>query len=42
MRLGPRAFALQESIPSGLAIKHHQEYENLAHLDYCARKHADK
>jgi hypothetical protein len=42
MRLGPRAFALQESIPTGLTIKHYQEYETLAHLDYCARQHASK
>ena len=42
LRLRPRAFALQEAIPLGLTECHHQEYETLAQLDYCARQHANK
>jgi hypothetical protein len=41
-RLDQRAFALQESIPQGLTLQHQQEYETLAHLDLCARRHANK
>jgi hypothetical protein len=42
LRLGPRAFALQASIPSGLTPQHHREYETLAKLDLDARRHANK
>jgi hypothetical protein len=42
LRLGPRAFALQASIPTGLQTHHQQEYETLAYLDFCAKRHADK
>jgi hypothetical protein len=42
MRLGPRAFALQESIPLGLTAHQYLEYETLAQLDSCACKHANK
>jgi hypothetical protein len=42
LSLGPRAFTLQESMPHGLMVNHHQEYESLAQLDSCARKHANK
>ena len=41
-KLGPRAFALQAAIPSGLTTEHHKEYEKLAHIDICARQHANK
>jgi hypothetical protein len=40
-RLDQRAFALQESIPQGLTLQHQQEYKTLAHLDLCARRHAN-
>jgi hypothetical protein len=42
LKLNTRAYALQASIPTGLTQAHHQEYETLAHLDFCARQHADK
>ena len=41
-KLGRRAFDLQAAIPNGLTTVHKQEYETLAHLDMCARKHANK
>ena len=41
-KLGPRAFDLQTSVPNGLRTQHHKEYETIAHLDDCARKHANK
>jgi hypothetical protein len=42
LRLGIRSFALQSAVPSGLTPAHHKEYETIAHLDDCARKHANK
>jgi hypothetical protein len=42
LNLRPRAFALQEAIPNGLTPDQLQEYETLAHLDLCARRHANK
>jgi hypothetical protein len=41
LNLGARAFALQSAIPSGLTDRHLKEYETLAHLDFCARNHAE-
>ena len=40
--LRQRAFSIQSAVPSGLQITHRQEYEKLALLDNCARKHAKK
>ena len=42
LRLPQRSFALQSAVPSGLTSQHQKEYETLAHLDKCARSHADK
>ena len=42
LRLKQRAFAIQTAIPNGLEERHWREYEKLAHLDFCARKHASK
>ena len=42
LKLGPRAFALQAAIPSGLQPHHFSEYETLANLDMNARRHAQK
>jgi hypothetical protein len=42
LHLNERAFALQAAIPNGLRSTHHQEYAILAHLDLCARQHANK
>ena len=41
-RLGQRAFSIQDEVTAGLNINHLQEYETIAHLDRCARKHAAK
>jgi hypothetical protein len=40
--LNKRAFDLQAAVPSGLTSDHHCEYEKIAYLDDCARKHANK
>jgi AmiR/NasT family two-component response regulator len=37
-----RAFAIQAAITDGLQPHHLQEYEKLAHLDFCARRRAAK
>jgi hypothetical protein len=42
LRLGTRSFALQSTVPLGLTPAHHKEYQTIAHLDDCARKHANK
>jgi hypothetical protein len=42
LRLPQRSFDLQAAVPSGLTIAHQREYETLAHLDFCARTHAEK
>ena len=42
LKLGPRAFALQTAVPSGLQPHHFREYETLANLDSNARAHANK
>jgi hypothetical protein len=42
LRLGTRSFALQSAFPLGSTPAHHKEYETIAHLDDCARKHANK
>jgi hypothetical protein len=42
LRLDIGAFDLQVAVPSGLTIKHHQEYKKFPHLDYCAQEHAEK
>jgi hypothetical protein len=42
LRLHERSFALQAAVPFGLTPAHHNEYETLAHLDLCARRHANK
>jgi hypothetical protein len=34
-KIGPRAFDLQTSVPSGLKQHHHKEFETIAHLDDC-------
>jgi hypothetical protein len=42
LHLCTRAFSIQKAVPEGLQLQHRQEYEKLAHLDSCARKHAKK
>jgi hypothetical protein len=42
LRLGTQSFALQSAVTLGLTSAHHKEYETIAHLDDCARKHANK
>jgi hypothetical protein len=42
LHLNKQAFALQTAVPSGLLSTHHRTYATLAHLDKCARKHANK
>jgi hypothetical protein len=42
LRLRPQAFAIQKAVLTGLKQKHRQDYEKIAHLDHCARKHAAK
>jgi hypothetical protein len=42
LRLSARSFDLQISVPLGLTQAQYTEYETLAHLDDCARKHANK
>ena len=42
LRLTQRSFDLQLAVPFGLTLQHKKEYETLAHLDNCARIHADK
>jgi hypothetical protein len=42
LRLGQRAFTIQEAVMTGLQPHHIHDYEKVAHLDFCARKHAAK
>jgi hypothetical protein len=42
LKLRKRGFDIQAAIPMGLQTSHCIEYEKLAHLDSCARKHATK
>ena len=42
LRLHFRSFDLQAEVPTGLQIQHRREYEKIAHLDLCSRKHAAK
>jgi hypothetical protein len=42
LRLGARSFALQSAVSLGLTPAHHTEYETIAYLDDCTRKHANK
>jgi hypothetical protein len=42
LHLNRRAFAIQANIPNGVQPHHLSEYETVAHLDSCARKHAKK
>ncbi len=42
LKLRKRGFDIQSAIPMGLQPSHYIEYEKLAHLDSCARKHATK
>ena len=42
LRLNLRSYSLQAEVPKGLQLKHCQEYETIAHLDSCSRKHAAK
>jgi len=42
LHLSSRAFSIQSAVPTGLLLVHRTEYEKLAHLDSCARKHTSK